>query len=98
MVTDAALGDTDLVEMVVGFIIEMCPELHAHQEHLKAEIRMEFSGLITYIPRRSLEQRRRTAQQVLTMFNGRNATEVARKLGIGRATVYRIIKQAGGKK
>ncbi|WP_373995244.1 helix-turn-helix domain-containing protein [Massilia sp. WG5] len=27
------------------------------------------------------------------LFNGRNASEVARKLGIGRATVYRIIKQ-----
>jgi DNA invertase Pin-like site-specific DNA recombinase len=98
MVTDAAIGDSDLVEMVVGFIIEMCPELHARQEQLKAEIRTEFSGLITYIPRRSIEQRRRTAEQVLTMFNGRNATEVARKLGVGRATVYRIIKQAGGRK
>nr|WP_305683079.1 helix-turn-helix domain-containing protein [Hydrogenophaga sp.] len=32
------------------------------------------------------------------MFNGRNAREVARRLGIGRATVYRLIKQGGGEK
>jgi predicted transcriptional regulator YheO len=31
------------------------------------------------------------------MFNGRNATEIARRLKIGRATVYRMVKTAGEK-
>lgn len=99
MVTPTTLIDEiDLVEAVVTFIIEMCPEVSGRKEQLQAEIRAEFSGIQTYIPRRSLEQRRRTAEQVLAIYNGRNATEVARKLGLGRATVYRIIKQAGGRK
>lgn len=33
--------------------------------------------------------------KVRRMFNGRNATEIARVLGIGRATVYRILKRPG---
>ena len=37
----------------------------------------------------------RLATQVLSLFNGRNATEVARCLNISRATVYRLLKQPG---
>jgi Mor family transcriptional regulator len=92
------IDEIDLVEAVVTFLIEMCPEVAGRQEQLKAEIRAEFSGMQTYIPRRSTEQRRRTTEQVLAIYNGRNATEIARRLGLGRATVYRIIKQAGGKR
>jgi DNA invertase Pin-like site-specific DNA recombinase len=38
------------------------------------------------------------AQQILELFNGRNAREVARAIGCGRATVYRVLKQHGGAK
>ena len=41
------------------------------------------------------DRRLRTARQVLRLFNGCNATEVARELNVGRATVYRVLKQAG---
>jgi DNA-directed RNA polymerase specialized sigma subunit len=33
---------------------------------------------------------------VARLFNGRNATEVARVLKISRITVYRLLKQPGG--
>jgi len=36
------------------------------------------------------------ARKVLALFNGRNAREVARKLGISRTSVYRYLKQPGG--
>jgi hypothetical protein len=68
----------------------------AHAKQLKAETWRNFAEI--HAPRRSLTRRRRTAEQVLASYNGRNATDVACKLGLGRATVYLIIKQPGGKK
>ena len=59
-------------------------------EQMKLEVEMYFAGQRDYIT-----PRHRIASQVLALFNGRNATEVARQLHIGRATVYRILKQPG---
>lgn len=64
---------------------------------VKATIRSEFRGERIYIagnPDAAREQQERAAA-VLGLFNGRNASELARTLGIGRATVYRYLKQAG---
>jgi DNA-directed RNA polymerase specialized sigma subunit len=36
------------------------------------------------------------ARKALALFNGRNAREVARRLGISRPHVYRLLKQPGG--
>ena len=52
----------------------------------------EFAGEEVYIPKRNSKD---VAAEVLRLFNGRNATEVARRLGIHRATVYRYLKQPG---
>lgn len=57
---------------------------------LKAAVRAEFQGEECYIAGRKVQ-----AAQVLALFNGRNASEVARRLDISRATVYRHIKQPG---
>jgi len=57
---------------------------------LKDAVRSEFAGEKVWV-----NKREKVAQAVLRMFNGRNATEVARRLHISRATVYRVIKQAG---
>ncbi|TXH90421.1 MAG: hypothetical protein E6Q78_05235 [Rhodoferax sp.] len=61
---------------------------------LKTAVRAEFRGEECYIAGRPATARQQTVSQVLALFNGRNASEVARRLGIGRATVYRIIKQS----
>lgn len=59
-------------------------------DELKAAVRAEFQGEECYIAGRKVQ-----AAQVLALFNGRNASEVARRLDISRATVYRHIKQPG---
>lgn len=90
--------NADLVDAIFAFIEEEFPALAPRTAQLKDEVRREFSGIEIYIPRRSQAAREKLTKEVLCMFNGRNATEVARRLGIGRTTVYRIIKQAGPKK
>lgn len=62
-------------------------------DEMKKQIRQEYGGETIYLRSRASPDQLR--HQVLSIFNGRNATEIARKLGIGRATVYRLIKQPG---
>ena len=98
MVADSIFNNPDLVDAIFAYIFAEFPELAARINEMKDATRKEFSGIETYIPRRSPAERDRIAGEVLSLFNGRNATEVARRLGIGRATVYRIIKTDGIKK
>jgi Mor family transcriptional regulator len=74
------------------------PELQARTwrrlEQAKQAVREEFAGQDAYIPARPAASEQ-LAQSVLSLFNGRNATEVGRRLKISRATVYRKLKQAG---
>lgn len=62
---------------------------------LKTAVRAEFRGEDCYIAGRPATARQEIVAQVLSLFNGRNAKEVARRLGISRASVYRHIKQSG---
>ena len=62
---------------------------------LKGAVREEFKGQRVYVATHSETARAAMAQRVLALFNGRNATEVARELGISRPTVYRMLKQPG---
>lgn len=90
--------EPDLVDRIFEFILSDPAMALAMQrvaegdavDQLKAKVRAEFRGEECYIT-----DRYSTASQVLALFNGRNATEVARRLKISRATVYRTIKQAG---
>jgi Mor family transcriptional regulator len=61
---------------------------------LTAELARAWHSKVVYIGKHNLE-RARVNEEVRRRFNGRNAREVAREMGIGRATVYRIIKTAG---
>jgi Mor family transcriptional regulator len=98
MVSREELADRDLVDAIVEYISSEFPEMAAKVVELKVAVRAEFSGSFTYIPRRSATERAKLVGDVMSLFNGRNAAEVARRLGIGRATVYRIIKTEGGRK
>jgi Mor family transcriptional regulator len=91
-------ADRDLVDAIVEFISVEFPEMAEKVKELKVAVRAEFSGNMTYIPKRSASARAKLVQDVMSLFNGRNAVEVARRLNIGRATVYRIIKTEGGRK
>ncbi len=85
----------DLVDRIFEYILTEMPSIAASVEKHKEAVRAEFKGEKCYIAARPPTVRQQTAAQVLALFNGRNATEVARRLGIGKATVYRLIKQPG---
>jgi len=98
MVASEVFENPDLVDAIFAFIAAEFPDFAPRAAELKEEVRREFSGIEIYIPQRSVAQRERITAEVLRMFDGRNASEVARRLNIGRATVYRIIKQEGRRK
>lgn len=86
--------DPDLVDRLLNYLVTILPELSNDKAKLlqaNLELRRHFAGSEVYVRKRS----RSLPDEVLELFNGRNATEVARQLGIGRATVYRVLKQAG---
>ncbi len=88
--------DPDLVDRIFDYLLEEFPQIRGKAAELKASVRSEFQGEECYIRGQSLTDRQLKVQQVLALFNGRNAREVARRLNIGRTTVWRIVKQAGG--
>lgn len=94
--TDRGDDAIDVVERIVELVCELLPEIvEADRRRVTAirrVIRQEFAGGRVYVAKRAAVTRR---EQVLELFNGRNASEVARQLGISRATVYRLLKQPG---
>lgn len=64
-------------------------------EQIERRLRALMSGDRGYISSQSPADRQATYERVRRMFNGCNATEIARELKIGRATVYRILKRPG---
>jgi Mor family transcriptional regulator len=91
--------DGDLVDRIFEYILEQFPAMaqddqsRAKLGDMKQAMREEFSGAEFYIPKRSPTERQQLVAEVLRLFNGRNATEIARRLQISRATVYRVVKQ-----
>lgn len=94
---DADTGD--LVDAIFAMLPELIAQIVSDPQRMaqaKMAMRREFGGRKdVYIRRPAREEADQRAQEILRLFNGRNASEVARKLNIGRATVYRVLKQAG---
>lgn len=87
--------DTDFVDRLFAYMLHLVPELAPRAADIKGLVRKEFGGEWLYV-RQGRDQRARQLQRtVARMFDGRNASEIARLLGISRATVYRCLKQAG---
>ena len=91
-------AEPDLVDRIFDYILAEFPQISDKSGQLKAAVRAEFKGEECYIAGRAATERQQMVQQILALFNGRNAAEVARRLQISRATVYRAIKQPGGVK
>lgn len=87
--------EADFVDRVFAYILTMLPELAGREGDIKRSLREEFGGGTRVYVRRYPE-RERVRLEVSRMFDGRNATQIARVLGISRATVYRHLKQRGG--
>lgn len=86
----------DLVDAIFDWIIQRHPEMRDKAPALMEDVRAEFGASYTYIRRQPQTARAQRVSRVLSLFNGRNSTEVARQLGISRATVYRVLKQPRG--
>ena len=85
--------EPDLVTAIFDVLIESRPDLMALREEGENAVRHRLKGLrgtVTDQPDSDT-----LARRVLSLFNGRNPREVARRLRVSRATVYRILKQAG---
>lgn len=90
--------EPDLVDRIFEYLLTEFPQLGGPKFlEAKTAVREEFAGQDAYIPHRAPSERQQLVSSVLSLFNGRNASEVARRLQIGRATVYRILKQEGQK-
>lgn len=88
-------AEPDFVDRIFDYLLSEFPQLAGDAERMqKAQtaVRAEFAGEEVYIQKRSS---RDLASEVLQHFNGRNASEVARRLGVSRRTVYRHLKQPG---
>lgn len=88
----------DLVDRMFEYLVELLPELRgspAKVESIQQQLRSEFAGQDAYIPARSSLDKAEERRRVMQLWDGRNATAVARALGISRATVYRHLKQPG---
>jgi transcriptional regulator of acetoin/glycerol metabolism len=88
-------SDPDLVDRIFDYIVQMLPEIAGRHVEIKRAIRCEFASERVYVRRRSPADTHPLVNEVARLFNGRNATEVARELQISRATVYRLLKQPG---
>jgi DNA-binding NarL/FixJ family response regulator len=85
----------DLIERMVAYLIAIAPNLASKRKAITADMRKEFGGQRWYVHSRQPTERQQRIADILSHFNGRNASEVARKLKVSRATVYRYIKQPG---
>jgi len=87
--------EPDLVDRVFDYLVALVPEISQRRAEIKTALRDEFATNRAYVRRRGAGETNPVAAEVLRLFNGRNASEVARVLQIHRATVYRYLKQPG---
>jgi Mor family transcriptional regulator len=88
-------ADPDLVDRLFQAILEQFPEIGGRVVQVKQDLRKQYGGSEHYVRKTDVQTKEQRAAELLRIFDGRNATETARILGIGRATVYRCIKQPG---
>lgn len=87
----------DVVTCLMNRLCDLVPEVRsdaARQRSIEAHLRREFGGQTTYVAASGKDYAAMRAE-VRARFNGRNASTLARELGVGRATVYRWLKQPG---
>lgn len=91
--TEDRAREPDLVTAIFDVLIETHPDLATLREDGEHAVRHRLKGLRGTVTDRPDSDT--LARRVLSMFNGRNPREVARRLHLSRGTVYRLLKQAG---
>lgn len=85
----------DVVDRFVAHVRELFPDAEGEIiKEFETRLREEFRGERVYIRSRAATERQERLDKFRTIFNG-NVAETARKLGVGRTTVYRLIITAG---
>jgi transcriptional regulator of acetoin/glycerol metabolism len=83
-----SFGDEpDLFDKVLSYLTGILPTLPEKKAlEIEQELRALHGGDTHYI-------RKHISYNALSAFNGRNASEIARIMGVSRSTVYRKLKQ-----
>lgn len=89
-------AEPDLVDAIFDYVVALHPEISSRRFEMTAAVREKFAGERAYVKRTNVTEE--LAVELLRNFNGRNASEIGRKLGIGRTTVYMLLKQPGSVK
>lgn len=90
--------EPDLVDRIFEYLLAEFPQIAGVKlDATKSAVREEFQGEKVWVAARPASERQKLAAEAMALFNGRNATEVARRLNVSRATVYRLIKQPGAR-
>ena len=96
--TAAEKSRFDFVESLLDLVCSVKPMTEQERAAAAKAVRQHYGAETHYVAARGPgETADALAREILARFNGRNARTVARELRIGKTTVYRVIKQAGGR-
>jgi DNA-binding NtrC family response regulator len=88
----------DFVEGVLDLVCAIKPMTEEERSAAAQAVRRHYGSEKHYVAARGPDaDADAVARKVLSRLNGRNARTIARELGIGKSTVYRKIKQHGGR-
>lgn len=91
--------EPDFVDRIFDYLLAEFPQIAGPRvSEAKRAVREQFGASEVYVRSAASDERQQLVDSILALFNGRNATEVARRLQVSRATVYRVLKQPAGKK
>jgi Mor family transcriptional regulator len=83
----------DLIDRMIERLKHIEPALGEDRaEALERVLREEFAGEVVRVRKRGRNSD--IEQAVRERFNGRNVAELAKELGVHRATVYRVLSSA----
>ncbi len=83
------MKDAAIHKAVEEVLRRLLPTLAASlAAEVERQLQVELAGTQTYHRKREPKD-----EQIIAKFTGRNAMQVARELGVSRATVYRAVKR-----
>lgn len=83
----------DLIDRMIERLKHIEPGLtESRADALERVLREEFAGEVVRVRKRA--KNKEIEKAVREKFNGRNVAELARELGVHRATVYRVLSSA----